>query len=211
MQNLVTRFHLLFLTVTLAIAGVGFFRIDPDYVFPAYWTGSVPDWVWPRHVLVVAPLIQVLLIAATFLLGRLLTRNHFAKSQHILDPALGLVLAVITASQLGLLLIGIGSDLDFIRFTGFALGLVLLLLGVVFYEAERHTYAGLRMPWPIPSDRAWRLVHRLAGSAFALAAAGLVVLAWLDVGAGLMLAAFVSALVLPPLLAGLATLALRRR
>ena len=56
MQILVTRFHLLLLTVTLAITGVGLFRIPPDYVFPAHWSGSAADWLWPREVLIVAPL-----------------------------------------------------------------------------------------------------------------------------------------------------------
>ena len=210
MQRLVTRFHLLLLTVTLAMAGVGFIRIPDDFIYLAHWSGSVADWLWPRETIFLAPAIQLLLMAVFFTLGGLLTKNQYAKSQHILEPALTALMGVVAASQLGLLLTGIGSDLDFIRFTGFALGLVLLLLGVVLYEAERHTYAGMRMPWPISSDRAWRLVHRLAGSAFVLAAIGLFVLAWLDVGAGPMLAAFATALVLPPLLAGLATLALRR-
>jgi uncharacterized membrane protein len=210
MQTLVTRFHLLLLAVTLAITGLGFFRIPADFVFPAHWAGSAADWVWPRDVLIVAPVLQVVLITAFFLLGRQFTRNQFAKSQHILDPALTLQLSVITATQFGLLLTGIGSDLDFIRFTGFALGPVLVLLGIILFEAERHTYAGLRMPWPIPSDSAWRLVHRAAGIAFALAGIGLAILAWLDAGAGRMVLAFLAALYLPPSTAGLATALTRR-
>ncbi|WP_332692149.1 SdpI family protein [Devosia sp.] len=210
MQTLVTRFHLLLLTVTLAITGVGFFRIPADVVFPAHWAGSAADWVWPRNALIVAPLVQLVLIAAFFLLGRLFTKNHFAKSQHILDPALTLQLSVIAATQFGLLLTGIGSDLDFIRFTSFGLGIVLLLLGVVLFEAERHTYAGMRMPWPVGSDRAWRVVHRSAGLAFGLAGMGLVALAWLDAGAGALVVAFVAALYAPLAIAGLVTLATRR-
>jgi uncharacterized membrane protein len=210
MQTLVTRFHLLLLTVTLAITGVGFFRIPADVAFPAHWAGSAPDWIWPRNALTVAPLVQLALIVVFFLAGRLFTKNHFAKTQHILDPALTLALSIIAATQFGLLLTGIGSDLDFIRFTAFALGATLIVLGIVLFEAERHTYAGLRMPWPIRSDHAWRLVHRLAGFAFVLMGTGLLVLAWLDAGAGMMVCAFAAALVLPPLLAGLTTLAVDR-
>ncbi|OYX02273.1 MAG: hypothetical protein B7Z15_19055 [Rhizobiales bacterium 32-66-8] len=205
MQILVTRFHLLLLTVTLAISGVAFFRIPADYVFPAHWSGSAADWLWPRQVLIVAPLLQVLLLAKFFIVGRLLTKNQYAKSQHILDPALTLLLAVAAATQLGLLLTGIGSDLDFIRLTGFGLGVALILLGTVLFEAERHTYAGLRMPWPVGSDRAWRWVHRLAGGAFGLAGAALLTLAWRDAGAGALVLAFVAGLYLPVAIAALAT------
>ena len=210
MQILVTRFHLLLLTVTLAITGVGFFRIPADFVYQAHWAGNAADWLWPRDLaLPVAPLLQLVLLVLFFALGRAFTRNQFAKSQHILDPALTLLMSVITATQLGLLLAGAGSDLDFVRLTAFALGIALLLLGVVLFEAERHTYAGLRMPWPVRSDLAWRAVHRSAGIAYGLAGTGLLAMAWFDMGIGLLVSGFTVALLIPAALAGLVTLAFR--
>jgi len=211
MQILVTRFHLLLLTVTLAITGVGFFRIPADFVYLAHWQGSTADWVWPREVIFIAPLLQVLLLAAFFLLSRALTKNQFAKSQHILDPALTALMAVVTALQLGLLLTGIGSDLDFVRVTAFVLGTALPVLGVVLFEAERHTYAGLRMPWPVRGDRAWRVVHRAAGLAYGAAGLSLLALAWFDTGLGSLMLGCVAAMLLPATVAGLATLAFDRR
>ena len=207
MQILVTRFHLLLLAVTLALTGVGLFRIPADVAFAAHWTGSAADWLWPRNALLVAPILQVLLLLAFFSLGKLLTKNHYAKTQHIFDPMLTFLMIVVAACQLGLLLTGIGSDLDFIRVTGFGLGAALFLLAVVLFEAERHTYAGLRLPWPIRSDTAWRLVHRIAGLAFGLAATALVGLAWFDAGAGVLIMAFALALLAPIALAGFATVA----
>lgn len=211
MQILITRFHLLLLTVTLAITGVGFFRIPADYVYQAHWNGSAADWLWPRSVIFVAPVLQLVLLIAFFALGRGLTKNQFAKSQHILDPFLTLLMTVVAASQLGLLLTGAGSDLDFLRVTAFGLGAALLLLGVVLFEAERHTYAGLRMPWPVSSDFAWSVVHRAAGLAYGAAGLGLLAMAWFDMGLGLLVAAFAVALPAPALLAGIISLALRNR
>ena len=207
MPSLVSRFHLLLLTVTVAITGVGFFRIPADFAYQAHWSGSHADWLWSRDLaLAVAPLLEILIIAAFFLLGRALTKNHFAKVQHILDPALTLLLVVVTAIQLGLLVIGIGSDIDLVRLTGAGLGIVLLVLGIVFFEAERNTYAGLRMPWPIASDRAWRLVHRISGIACGLAGVGLLALAWFDLGLGISISAYGLVLALLPLIAGATTL-----
>ncbi len=207
MKSLVTRFHLLLLTVTLAITGVGFFRIPADYTFPAHWAGSTPDWLWPRDVaLGVAPVVQVLLLAAFYVLGRLLTKNQFSKSQHILDPALTLVMSVVAAVQFGLLFAGIGSDLDLVRFTGLGLGCVLILIGIVLFEAERHTYAGLRMPWPIKSDLGWRVVHRSTGMSCGLAGICLLALTWFDAGIGITVVSLVAALVMPVLVAVLATI-----
>jgi uncharacterized membrane protein len=211
MQRLVTRFHLLLLAVTIAITGVGFLRVPADFAYPAHWSGSYADWLWPRDLaLPVAPLVEVLILAAFFLLGRLLSKNHFAKVQHILDPALTLLLLVVTAVQLGLLVIGIGSDIDLVRLTGAGLGIVLLILGIVFFEAERHTYAGLRMPWPIASDRAWTLVHRIAGLACGLAGAVLLALSWFDPGLGVLITAYAAALILLPAIAAAATILCRR-
>lgn len=210
MQLLITRFHLLVLTVTIAITGVAFLRVPSDYSYPAHWSGSSADWLWPRDLtLPFAPVLQILLLLAFFLLGRVFTKNQFAKTQHILDPALTLLLLVIASCQLGMLLTGIGSDLDFIRLTGFGLGAALLPLGAVLFEAERHTYAGLRMPWPIPCDIAWKRVHRTVGLAYGLAGASLIALAWFDIGIGLLVLAFAAALFVPAALAGLATLAAR--
>lgn len=211
MQILVNRFHLLLLTVTAAITGVGFFRIPADFSYAAHWAGNTADQLWPRDIALLAgPGVQIVILAAFFLLGRALTKNHYAKVQHILDPAITLVISVVAATQLGLLLTGIGSDLDFVRFTAIALGAALLLLGIVLFEAERHTYAGLRMPWAIRTDAAWRAVHRLTGVAYGLGGVALLVLAWLDMGLGAFVLAFAAVLVGPVILAGLATLALSR-
>jgi uncharacterized membrane protein len=210
MFNLISRFHLLLLAVVLAITGVAIFRIPADYAFTALWRDGHAAWLWPRDLtLAVAPILAFVLLAKFLALGLLLTKNHLAKVHHILDPALTLPLAVIAATQLGLLLTGISSDLDLVRVTGFALGLVLIVLGIVMAEAERHTYAGLRLPWPIPSDRAWRIVHRTAGIACGLAGAGLLLLAWLDPELGPLVIAFATALLAPVAVAALATLLVR--
>ncbi len=211
MQNLVNRFHLFVLGVTLAIAGVTLAHVPEGYAFPAHWQSSGADWLWPRDIaLVVAPLVQALLIFVFFVIGRMLTKNHFGKVQHILDPALTLLLFVAAACQLGLLMLGIGSDFDIFRVTGFGLAAVLAVLAVVIFEAERHSYGGLRMPWPIPSDRAWRLVHRLTGIASGAAAAVLAWLAWTDAGPGILVIAMALSLIALPLVAGLATLLFSR-
>ena len=48
MQILVTRFHLLILTVTVAITGVGFFRVPADYAYPAPFVPPIVARVSPR-------------------------------------------------------------------------------------------------------------------------------------------------------------------
>lgn len=210
MPSLVTRFHLLLFGVTLAIAGVIVVHVPANFAFPAHWSGSTVDWLWPRNIAIaVAPLVELVLMATFFVIGRKLTKNHMAKVRHILDPALTLLLSVATSCQLGLLLIGIGSDFDMFRITAAGLAATLLVLAVVIYEAERHSYAGLRMPWPIRSDRAWTIVHRLSGLASGVAAISLAWLAWSDPGPGLLAVAIAASLIGLPVFAGLVTLLTR--
>ena len=210
MPSLVSRFHLLLFGVTLAIAGVAIMHVPEGFAFPAHWQGSSADWLWPRDLaLAVAPLVELALMGAFFMLGRALTKNHLAKTRHILDPALTLLLAVATSGQFGLLLIGIGSDFDMFRITVGGLAATLLVLAVVIFEAERHSYAGLRMPWPIRSDRAWTIVHRASGLAAGVAALALAWLAWIDPGPGVLSLAMAVSLVALPLFAAAVTLLVR--
>lgn len=211
MPSLVTRFHLLILAVTLSITAVAVLRTPPGFAFPAHWHGSGADWLWPRDTaLAIAPLVQAALLVAFHGLGRMLAPSHLGKVRHILDPALSLLLSVTTACQLALLFVGIGSDLDLFRGLGFGLGATLMVLGLVFIHAERHSYGGLRLPWPIQSDRAWTLVHRLSGLVAAITGASLMLLAWLDPGAGILVLAFAASLLALPLLAALLTLLFHR-
>jgi hypothetical protein len=202
MPSLVTRFHLLLFGVTLAIAGVAIMHVPEGFAFPAHWQGSGADWLWPRDLaLAVAPLVELLLMAGFFLLGRVLTKNHLAKTRHILDPVLTLLLAVVTSCQFGLLLIGIGSDFDMFRITTGGLAATLGVIAAVVFEAERHSYGGLRMPWPI--------VHRASGLAAGAAALALAWLAWIDPGPGILALAMASTLLGLPLVAAAVTLLAR--
>ncbi len=211
MPSLVTRFHLLIFGVTLAMAGVAIVNVPHSFGFPMHWQGSTADWIWPRNLAVsIAPLAQLVSMLAFFCLGRSLTSNHMAKVRHILDSALTLLLAVAAGCQLGLLFLGIGSDLDLVRGTAAFLAATLLVLAVVVFEAERHTYAGIRMPWPIASDRSWRLVHRATGLAIGAVAIGLAALAWLDPGPGPLMVTMTVSLLALPAFAGLVTVLTRR-
>lgn len=211
MPSLVTRFHLLIFGVTIAMAGVVIVHVPASYAFPAHWQGSVADIMWPRNLAVAAaPLWQVAVMAGFFLLGRLLTKNHFAKTQHILDPVLTVAVGTAAACQLSLLFLAIGSDLDLFRLTSFGLAATLAVFAVIIFEAERHSYAGLRMPWRVGSDRAWALVHHLTGVASGLAAVGLALLGWIDPGPAVLVASLIATLLAIPLVAALATLLTRR-
>ncbi len=211
MQSLITRFHLLVFGVTVAIAAVGYLQIPETFLFPAHFTRSTADWLWPRNLaLLTPPAIQLVIMLGFFLLGRAFTKNHFAKTQHILEPAIRLILMVIAGCQLGLLLMGIGSDLDFFRVTAGLCAAALMVLAAMLFEAERHSYGGLRMPWRVVSDRAWVIVHRGSALVSALGAVSLGYAAWSNPGPGALILTISAVFLVLPLVAGLLTLLTRR-
>jgi uncharacterized membrane protein len=210
MQSLVTRLHLLVFGVTTVMAGVVIAHVPANFAFPAHWRGSAADILWPRDVAIaVAPVVQAALLVAFYGLGRLLTKNHFAKTQHIFDPLLTVALCTAAACQLALVFLAIGSDLDLFRVTAFGLAATLLVFAAVIFDAERHTYAGLRMPWPIRSERTWRIVHVLTAAASVATALLLAWFSWTDAGPAVLVGVMAGTLLVLPLTAGLATLALR--
>jgi len=207
-RGLLTRFHLLELGVILAVSVIGLVKVPETYGYVARWGlhGSV-DWAWPRDVaLALAPAAALLASCALWIHGMRARGPRLEMQRHILEPALSVWLGLCVAVQFGLLLVGTGSDLDLIRLLAFGLAPGLVLFGIVFAEAERHTYAGMRLPWRIEADRTWRRAHRLGGYLFVLGGIALALLAWLDPDLGVLLPAFPAALLLPPLVARLASL-----
>ena len=79
------------------------------------------------------------------------------------------------------------------------MGLCLFLLGILLREAERHTYAGLRLPWSIESDKAWRQAHAAAGWTAIATGLVLALLTWLTPYPGTLIGALVPAIGLPVL------------
>ena len=61
------------------------------------------------------------------------------------------------------------------------------------------------MPWPVRTDRAWRVVHRATGMSYAVAGVCVLALAWFDAGLGILLLSFAAAIFVPAVIAGLAT------
>jgi uncharacterized membrane protein len=197
--SLATRFHRLLLGVLVSITAVGFNRIPADFVFPAHWGAhGMPDWVWPRDMaLVTGPAVAAVILAVFGSLHWVIRKTRIEMIRHNAEPAISAILLLFCAVQLGLVLTGIGSDIDLIRIVALLVAAAVLVLGLVISEAERHTYAGVRLPWQIESDKAWRLAHSVAGWLFVAGALALAALAWLQPDMGTLILAFPLVLTTP--------------
>ena len=209
--NLVNRFHRFLLFVTLGIAALGIYKVPAEQGLIMHWTAQgQADWVWPPIVgYSILPVFAAILLLVAAAGSALAPKSRLEMVRHILDPALTAILALGVCLQFGLLLIGIGSDFDIIRMVAFALAALLVLLGILLREAERHTYAGLRLPWAMTDDRVWRRTHRLAGWSYVIAGTVLAALAWLQPYPGTLIVAMPLVLALPVLLARMTVIGTR--
>lgn len=194
----VTRFHLLELAVMAATTIVAWVKVAPDYQVVWLWAGSAPVLSMSREAgFLVIPVLAAIAAGFVALLGLATPPAQREMRRHVVEPALMWVLLALLAHQFGLLVTGLGSDIDITRIASFALGLGLLPVAVLVAEVERHSYAGLRMPWPIAGDGLFRLVHRLAGALFALGGVALIAAAWFWPDPGVLLLVTLAAMLLP--------------
>lgn len=200
--GLVTRFHLLVLLFTVAMGVAGVVRATPGEVLPLHWGSAAPDLAVPPAIGFAAmPLVAGAAMLGAWALSGAVDPYRREAVRHIVEPALSAFLIVAGLVQLGLMMLAAGSEFDLIRIAGFALSVPLLLLGILFPEAQRQSYAGLRLPWRIASDTVWKRAHRAAGVAFVVAAIGLALTAWLWPAPVTLVPAMFAAMLLPVLIA----------
>lgn len=69
---------------------------------------------------------------------------------------------------------GPAVSLDFMRFVGMGVGVLLVLLGNVMPKATRNTFFGLRTKWSMANDEVWRKSQRFGG--FSAVAVGFILI-----------------------------------
>lgn len=210
--SLVSRFHVFPLTFIFAFAAVAVVKLPAGEGLVMHWDmQGQPDWIWPRNIaFAIVPAFAAAVTLAFAIGGALTPKNRLEMARHVLEPALTAILGICTAVQLGLLALGLGSDLDILRVVAGAVAVGLLLLGILLREAERHTYAGLRLPWRMADDRLWRRTHEIAGWGYISAAIVLAGFTWFQPYPGTLIAVLPFALFLPVLCARLSLLGQKR-
>lgn len=210
---LVTAMHRLLFLVSVAIAAIGLLNIPQGAELPFHWAASgAPDATLGRNAaLLVLPCVGVALIALVYVLGRIGAPWQVEPGRHVAEAALSAALLVMAVCQFGILLIGIGSDIDVIRLLAGAVAVGLLVLGNELRRADADLYGGLRLPWPVEGRRNWRWSHGIAGVLYMAAGVGLAVLVWRQPDPATLMAGMGLAAAVPALCGALVSVVLRGR
>lgn len=148
------------------------------------------------------PLILLLLYGLWALLPKIDPLNKgFKGFRHVYDFFWILLSAFFSYIYSLLLLANLGGGGDFFPQVMRALGLFILVAGLLLPMVRRNWFFGIRTPWTILSEEVWNKTHRLGGALFALAGAALLAASflaksltlWFGIGA-LIAAALISAI-----------------
>ncbi|OCP26404.1 MULTISPECIES: SdpI family protein [unclassified Ensifer] len=189
----------------------GYLMILPGSELPIHWgVDGKPDGFWPRdRALLMAP------ISATIVLALVAFADRFAPGRqaghHVAAAASTGVLALFTAIQTVIVLIGLGIDVSMVRVIAFAMGLLSVVIGNVMPKSQPNGFAGLRLPWTLADPANWAATHRLTGRLMLISGI-MLMLAALALTAGPWLAAIaIAAFVLPFVVGSLYSYILSRR
>lgn len=190
---LVIPFAALLAAATLA----GYLMIAPDTELPIHWgVDGNADGFWPRdRALLIAPAAAAVVLTLMAIAHRLAPRQQAGR--HVAAAASTCVLALFTAIQTVIVLIGLGIDVPMARVIAFSLGLLSIVIGNVMPKSQPNGFAGLRLPTTLADPKNWAATHRLTGKLM-LVSGSVLVLAALTLDAGPPLAAItISAFLLP--------------
>jgi uncharacterized membrane protein len=143
--------------------------------------GQVNGWMSRGSLVLMVPIVALVMAAVLAIAPRLdPKRRNFplhAGSYWVVTNA---VLAFLAAVQVLVIGYNLGWQFNFASLLGLGLGLLFILLGNVLTRVRPNWIFGIRTPWTLSSDRAWRETHRIGGYALVLTGivALLVSIAW---------------------------------
>lgn len=194
----------LVLPLAVALVGAtltGYLTIPTGAELPIHWgVDGNPDRFWPRdRALLVAPIGAAVVLALMIFVDRFAPRRQAGR--HVAAAASTGILAVFTAIQTVIVLIGLGIDVSMVRVIAFAMGLLSVIIGNVMPKSQPNGFAGLRLPWILADPANWAATHRLTGRLM-LVSGSILMLAALTLSAGPLLTPVTIAAFAPPFLVG---------
>lgn len=150
-------------------AGVVFSDL-PDQI-PTHFdvSGDPDDWMprWPGAFTFsgVALALWLLLLVLRWIDPR---KSHYARFEGTYWTVLNVITLLLAATQAMALGIGLGWPIDTSRVLYAIMGLFFLILGNYLPRLKSNWWIGIRTPWTLESEQAWRDTHRLGGRTFVL-------------------------------------------
>lgn len=159
--------------VAIALAGAfGILNLDklpPE--LPTHWNfrGEVDSWTRSGLVVYLAPVIGLGLALLLSVLPRLDPRRanfpQYEGSWWLIGNTILVFLAAVHTMVIG---IGLGWQVSMPFVIGLGVGGLFVVIGNYLTRVRPNWFLGIRTPWTLSSEKAWRETHRIGGTLFVL-------------------------------------------
>jgi uncharacterized membrane protein len=161
----------LLLILTMFALAIVNWSTAPDRV-PTHWNGAgqVDRFGGRAEGLFMLPLVAIATYALMLFLPRIDPRRRnyddFAGAYLLLRTAIiGVLFTIYLAVHLSIR----GRDVNMMSLVPLAVGVFFIVMGNYLPKIKSNWFVGIRTPWTLSSEHAWRQTHRLAGWLFVLA------------------------------------------
>jgi uncharacterized membrane protein len=158
------------IVLVLLIAGAtiaGFALIPPGAILPVHWgvTGEADRFMSREAALLMLPAIA---LAVSALLAGIhaLTNAGREGARHAIAAIIPAMLALFLAIQVAMVMIGVGIEVDMVRFVVLGVGALLLVLGNILPKTQPNGFAGIRLRWTMRDPANWQATNRFGGALF---------------------------------------------
>ena len=199
LKELVAPMSLMVSAALLLAAATGFLIVPADAILPIHWgIDGRPDGFAPRNTALLMPIgIAAVLFGLYAIMARYGARGQVERGRHLLRGLLPALLGVFLVIEIGVVLVGVGAEVDMARMLVLAVAVLLMVMGNLLPKTQPNHFAGIRLPWMMNHALAWQAGHRVAGNASIVAGLLLMLLAIVTGAAPVLFAGMLAALVLP--------------
>lgn len=142
--------------------------LPADSRVPMHWnaSGEIDGWGSRASVWILPATVLGLTLLFFFLPRIEPRREHLERSSGAYQATWISMLVFFTLLHLAIILTALGHAVDMNRWIGTATGILFGVIGGTFGRIESNYFFGIRTPWTLASERAWKATHRVGGRLF---------------------------------------------
>ncbi|MBN9308583.1 MAG: SdpI family protein [Devosia sp.] len=157
--------RIILLAVLLGAVGAGFALIPAGTRLPIHWgANGLPDGFASRETALLWPVgIVAFVWAVMLILMRVAPAGETKGGRHATGVVLTGLTGLFAVIEIVTVLIGLGFEIEMVRALGFALAVLLVVLGNALPKSQPNSIAGIRIPTTLGDPANWQATHRFTG------------------------------------------------
>jgi uncharacterized membrane protein len=159
------------LTMMFLLSAWAWVQVGPDASVPVHWgvDGTVDRYGSKLEGLLLLPLLTSALVLMFAVIPRIEPRRLNLKQSATAYRIIWIsTICLMAGIHVLAVLAALGGQLDMGLVVLIGVGIMYLSIGVALPRVESNYHVGVRTPWTLTSERAWKRTHRLAGWLFAV-------------------------------------------